>query len=209
MTTQKILLTLIVLVFVISACKKEAPLTGDVVKNIQPTRQDSANTYRNTPQTGETKAEDVSQQETLTEEYREEHTQYNEEEKIEKAIEKIDWESIEDKSIVLLVNDFSKEDFVYSQNSGDWKIFVPTKEEVRKLIGNYNYKLITLNEGGKTIYVIKEEEKRENPSGNELASLPEEIIESYSTLVEYYSPMFSSDGPSSTRQGDYNYGLGY
>jgi len=89
----------------------------------------------------------------------------------------IDWNTINDGTIVLALNpqsDFFGLNF-YNPLNTEWKVFVPSQEELLGFARWYNFEIQTLTQNGKKVYVIVETNKSETPFLSGMSRFPFEI----------------------------------
>jgi len=104
------------------------------------------------------------------------------------ALDKIDWNSINEGTIVLLANEWSFNTIPqidFNRDSG-WKVLVPSKEELKKFLKNYEFEIITKIQDGKKVFVIKEKYKRILPLPDGLNLLPPEVQDAAANLKDSY-----------------------
>ncbi len=116
------------------------------------------------------------------------------------ALDKIDWSSINDGTIVLLSNEWNFNnipfiDFNPFVKDNSWQAFVPSKEELVKFLQRYDFEIVPMEKDGKKVFVIKEVKKRDLPLPGAFNLLPSEVQDAAMNLTRQYS--FSTIGGGS------------
>jgi len=118
----------------------------------------------------------------------------------QEILDKIDWDSVKNGTIILMVKEFNAVEYVDFHTVDGWRLFVPSKKDLLNFIENYDYEIITLTNNGKTVYIFKEIGKKLVPITDALSLLPPNILEAYENLLDDY--------PSLTNPGGANPGRG-
>ena len=100
--------------------------------------------------------------------------------------DKIDWNSMPDKSIILFVQSFGAEQYVNYGSTKTWRLLVPIKNDFKEFVTKYDFKLDTLKNNGKTIYALTELGKKQTLGTNGFDSLPSEVKAAYENLLDKY-----------------------
>jgi len=180
---KKILVLLVILAFALVACEKQA----------------EQNTITNTGGGNQQGSAPAAPQQTTTTTVTQppEETNQNTGQEI---LNKIDWNSIDDKTIVLVVDEFGSMEYVGGTNEGG-RLFVPNKEDFLEFINNYDFELTTREENGKTVYILTEIKKKLNPIADGLSLLPPEVQDAFENLLVNYPSGFSSSSGTSSGGG--------
>ena len=117
----------------------------------------------------------------------------------QEILDKIDWDSVKNGTIILMVKEFNAVEYVNFHTVDGWRLFVPSKKDLLNFIENYDYEIITLTNNGKTIYIFKEIGKKLVPITDALSLLPPNILEAYENLLDDYPSSFSKYATSSGR----------
>jgi len=83
----------------------------------------------------------------------------------EEALDRIDWESINDGTIVLLTtksNVFMN--YISMLSPASWYIFVPSRQELEKFMKLYDFEMKIIGDGHKTLFLIEEKQKKNGSS---------------------------------------------
>ncbi len=100
--------------------------------------------------------------------------------------DKIDWNSIPDKSIILFVEKFGAEQYVNYGSARTLRLLIPIKNDFKEFVTKYDFKLETLKNNGKTVYALTELGRRQTLSKNGFDSLPSEVKAAYENLLDKY-----------------------
>ena len=119
------------------------------------------------------------------------------------ALDKIDWGSIDDGTIVLLSNEWGFNnvplfDFNHLTADNNWRAFVPSKDELVKFLQYYEFEIVPVEKDGKKVFVIKEVRKRDLPLPGAFDLLPPELQDAALNLKQSYPSCFSGSKPQET-----------
>ena len=78
---------------------------------------------------------------------------------------------------------------------------MPDKGDFEDFVNNYDFELTTLNESGKTVYVLKEIKKKPIPITNGLSLLPQDVQDAFENLLDRYPSLTTSSGGVSNGGG--------
>jgi hypothetical protein len=179
---KKFLVLLVILAFVLVACEKE---TEQVTNTGGGNQQGTAPAAQQTTTTAQTHEETIQSDENSGQD----------------VLNKIDWNSIEDGAIILLVDEFGSVEYVGAGASNGKRLFVPDKEDFLEFINNYDFELTTLEENGKTVYSLTEIKKKPSPIADGLSLLPAEVQEAFENLLENYPSTLSPGRETSSGGG--------
>lgn len=160
---KKILVILVILAFVLVGCQKQTEPTPTVSTVEQP-----AVSAPKTTTVAEAPAQTSQQQEKNA------------------LFDKIDWNNIDDKTIVIFVQQFGNEQYVNYGSTKTWRMLMPIKNDFVDFISTYNYKFETITQNSKTLYTFTETSKRNVKLRHALDSQPQYIQSAYEKLLDEY-----------------------
>jgi hypothetical protein len=174
---KRLLVILVILAFVLVGCEKQTEqntLTNNGGGNQQPSAPQQPATTTVTQNPPETTQNDGNSKQDL--------------------LDKIDWNSIEDETIILLVDEFGAVEYVGTGANEGGRLFVPDKQDLLEFINNYEFNLTALEENGKTVYILTEIKKKPAPITDGFDLLPPEVQDAFENLLDHYPTNLNPGG---------------